>query len=50
MVSRGVPASSVEAVGQGESSPVASNTTEVGRAENRRVELHISVDPNKVQK
>ncbi len=49
MVSRGVPASSVEAVGQGESSPVASNATEAGRAENRRVELHISVDPSKVQ-
>jgi outer membrane protein OmpA-like peptidoglycan-associated protein len=49
MVSRGVPASSVEAVGQGESSPVTSNATEAGRAENRRVELHISVDPSKVR-
>lgn len=49
MVARGVVASSVEAVGQGESNPVAPNATEAGRAENRRVELNISVDPSKVQ-
>jgi outer membrane protein OmpA-like peptidoglycan-associated protein len=50
MVGRGVPASAVEAVGMGEASPVAPNTTEDGRSKNRRVELQISVDPAKVQK
>lgn len=50
MVGRGVPASALEAVGMGEASPVAPNTTEEGRSKNRRVELQISVDPSKVQK
>ena len=49
MVSRGVPALDVEAVGQGESNPVASNTSDAGRAKNRRVELHISANPSKAQ-
>lgn len=45
MISRGVPASRVEAVGQGESQPIASNETNDGRAQNRRVEIIISADP-----
>lgn len=47
MVTQGFPASAVEAVGQGESNPVASNKTAEGRAKNRRVELLISADPSK---
>ena len=39
LVSQGVEASRITAVGKGESSPVASNTTADGRANNRRVEI-----------
>jgi outer membrane protein OmpA-like peptidoglycan-associated protein len=39
LVSKGVPAERLEAKGYGEGSPVASNRTASGRAENRRVEL-----------
>lgn len=42
LINQGMPAASVEAVGQGESSPVAPNDTASGRARNRRVELIIS--------
>ena len=49
LIARGVPGSSIEPVGMGEANPVAENTTEAGRARNRRVELQISVDPAKVK-
>jgi outer membrane protein OmpA-like peptidoglycan-associated protein len=39
LMSKGVKASRLTARGYGESRPVASNDTEEGRAENRRVEL-----------
>ena len=39
--SRGVPSSRVVTVGAGEMHPVASNETEEGRAQNRRVEITI---------
>ena len=39
LVSRGVSASRLTAVGYGESQPIASNETDEGRALNRRVEL-----------
>jgi OOP family OmpA-OmpF porin len=39
LVSKGVKATRLTAKGYGESQPVASNDTEAGRAENRRVEL-----------
>ena len=39
LVSKGVNASRLTARGYGESQPVASNDTDAGRAENRRVEL-----------
>ena len=39
LVDTGVDASKVVSVGAGESIPIASNQTEEGRAENRRVEI-----------
>jgi outer membrane protein OmpA-like peptidoglycan-associated protein len=39
LIQRGIPADQLTAAGYGESRPVASNATEEGRAQNRRVEL-----------
>jgi len=39
LIQRGIAAEQLTAVGHGESDPVASNSTEEGRAQNRRVEL-----------
>ena len=41
LTSHGIKASRVRTVGLGESKPVASNATEDGRTQNRRVELHL---------
>jgi outer membrane protein OmpA-like peptidoglycan-associated protein len=41
LVSRGVEASRISAVGKGESEPVADNKSPEGRANNRRVEIII---------
>ncbi|MGH8551878.1 MAG: OmpA family protein [Methylococcales bacterium] len=41
LVSLGVPADKLSAKGFGPDDPVASNDTDTGRAQNRRVELHI---------
>jgi len=50
LIANGVPIESVQAHGFGETQPVADNTTAVGKAENRRVELTITVDESKVPK
>ena len=42
LVNRGVAPERMEVVGYGESKPVASNDTEEGRAQNRRVELRVA--------
>ncbi len=42
LIGEGVSPSRIVAVGRGESSPIADNNTEQGRAENRRVEIVLS--------
>ena len=44
LASRSVASSRIEAVGKGESDPIATNDTEAGRQQNRRVELVVSGD------
>ncbi len=43
LLSKGIPASRMEATGYGESKPIASNDTSDGRGKNRRVELELFV-------
>jgi len=42
LTAQGIPASKLSVVGYGESQPVADNATDGGRAQNRRVELHVT--------
>ena len=41
LVARGVPATRIQTYGRGENEPVADNSTEAGRARNRRVEIFL---------
>ena len=43
MVSEGIDASIIDVSGEGELNPIASNATREGRAENRRVDIHVGV-------
>jgi outer membrane protein OmpA-like peptidoglycan-associated protein len=42
LISKGLPSDKLSAVGKGKSSPVASNDTADGRANNRRVEIVVA--------
>ena len=42
LVSRGIAAERIDAVGYGETRPIASNTSKSGRNRNRRIELHVA--------
>lgn len=42
LAGRGVPAHSIRAEGRGSREPIASNATEAGRAQNRRVEIYLA--------
>lgn len=41
LASRGVSSSRIRSVGQGETQPITANTTERGRAKNRRIEIEL---------
>jgi len=45
LVQQGVPAAILSAVGLGKANPVASNSTDAGRQQNRRVEMVVSGEP-----
>ena len=47
MVGEGIDAGIIDVSGKGETSPVASNSTREGRAQNRRVEIHVGADVQK---
>jgi outer membrane protein OmpA-like peptidoglycan-associated protein len=49
LISEGVPADRVQAVGYGESRPVADNSSPAGRATNRRVEIVVQPDKTNQQ-
>jgi outer membrane protein OmpA-like peptidoglycan-associated protein len=50
LASDGVPSAHLISKGEGETQPVADNKSPAGKARNRRVELVITVDPNRVPK
>ncbi len=50
LVADQLPESTITAEGKGEESPVADNKSAVGRQQNRRVEIEVTVDESKVPK
>lgn len=50
LIAGGIPADTVSSMGMGADNPVGDNKTAAGRAQNRRVEIEITVDETKVPK
>jgi outer membrane protein OmpA-like peptidoglycan-associated protein len=48
LVEAGVPANTISTMGMGDDNPVGDNKSAAGRAQNRRVEIEITVDESKV--
>lgn len=48
LIAGGIPANTISTVGMADANPVAGNETAAGRQQNRRVEIEIVADPNKV--
>jgi outer membrane protein OmpA-like peptidoglycan-associated protein len=45
LIARGIPAQRLQSQGLGSARPIASNRTAKGRARNRRIELHVDLNP-----
>lgn len=41
LISQGIDPDRLDAIGYGDEKPIATNKTKAGRAENRRIEVHI---------
>lgn len=50
LTTNGLPADTVKSLGMADADPVADNSTAAGRAQNRRVEIEITVDESKLPK
>lgn len=50
LVNNGIPMTVVTTQGLGSANPIADNSNEVGRKQNRRVEIEVTVDESKVPK
>lgn len=48
LVNSGMPAGTISTVGEGSNSPIGDNKTDVGRKQNRRVEIEVTVDESKI--
>ncbi len=48
LVAAGMPADTITTLGEGPNEPLADNKTELGRRQNRRVEVEVTVDQTKV--
>ena len=48
LIKGGVPSSTITVIGMGRENPISENNSAAGRAQNRRVEIEITVDASKV--